>query len=666
MRRIELLLVVLTLVATSAAHAGWVRDSVLDYEPQGVIFEVSHFLDDGQHGWVTAVKPPYAPGTAVIFRTTDGGETWERFDTPVAGAPAQIDFVDANNGWIGAGETIVHTTDGGLTWEEQDIWTLHAVRDIHFTSPTQGRACTNLGELLRTNDGGATWNKDRITAGALSDIDHWQGAYRVTGIQGLFSWERPGILSATATLRPRVIEPEPERNPHEKPWARVESLDDVLGGGIINCASFHGDQRMWLGVQEGEQALVILTDDAGRTWERVVVPLPFQVIHDIQFVNATTGWLTCTHAPSIWQTTDGGHTWSPQPHQDGWVHGGKVVDLNMLSATMGYAVWVVPGQRSELVCWTNRPMGWFTRDTGIEDSFYRLWFQDASHCWLVKNTSVGWRGTGGWDFEPMTMVNAGGVECMFSNDGTRGWLGGFRKIMRTTNGGASWALQDAPLSSGATMVNGIFFRDNNRGCAVTSAGDILTTENGGADWYQAAPALRSSMDMPAPLRDVAWFNGAWTIVGSRGVYREGLRMVLTPVRVVGTLADQLRSATPVAPVLGWYGESPWRNRGHGLSEPEITRLDHFRVMYTDRNGDEARGVVLVITDPTGATERRHMYPHHDGSFLTGKTYERAYGWVHNGTYRYHFEATDSTGRRATGVATEEQTVYVARPGEPRY
>jgi len=33
MRRIELLLIVLTLAATSAAHAGWVRDSVLDYEP---------------------------------------------------------------------------------------------------------------------------------------------------------------------------------------------------------------------------------------------------------------------------------------------------------------------------------------------------------------------------------------------------------------------------------------------------------------------------------------------------------------------------------------------------------------------------------------------------------------------------------------------------------
>jgi hypothetical protein len=103
-----------------------------------------------------------------------------------------------------------------------------------------------------------------------------------------------------------------------------------------------------------------------------------------------------------------------------------------------------------------------------------------------------------------------------------------------------------------------------------------------------------------------------------------------------------------------------------LSEPEVHRLDHLRVMYMDPNGDEPREVVAVITDPSGATERRQLYPMHHGSFRTGKVYERPYGWALNGGYRYHFEAIDATGREAAGPATAEQSVYVSRRGEPRY
>jgi hypothetical protein len=62
----------------------------------------------------------------VIYRTRDGGETWESFSTPFkSGSPT---FFDAHKGWVessrhgcGAGSCWVElfmTSNGGETWEQ--------------------------------------------------------------------------------------------------------------------------------------------------------------------------------------------------------------------------------------------------------------------------------------------------------------------------------------------------------------------------------------------------------------------------------------------------------------------------------------------------------------------------------------------------------------------
>jgi photosystem II stability/assembly factor-like uncharacterized protein len=800
MRKSQLLLLPLLLtMAAATAEAGYVNDSDLEYRTTGVSYSVSDFLDDGQHGWIVGRTLADDPRLTVVFRTTDGGDSWERIETPLTGYPKEVDFVNANdgwlvshgtqrayrtrdggrtwredscaggwgdrrlrdlkmlsategygcgqtgdegcffeydgrrwrplpsevdipialhtmdaidathmwaigtgpadakafgrlgseriermdvgifpcpwslhfydenNGWIGSGATIVHTTDGGRTWEEQEIWTLHAVRDIHFISPTEGRACTHLGELLRTSDGGDTWRKDRITTGALSDVDRWQDGWQITGIQGLFSWRQPTLATGTAQIRPIIPTHEPERNPDERDWVELDSLDEVLGTATIACAEFLGNDHIWLAAQDGLQPVVIFSSDAGRTWERVEVPLPHATIHDIDFADEDAGWLSCTGDRPVWHTTDGGHSWAPQNHQDRWADDGRVSDLEMLSPELGYAVYFVPGSDSRLLSWTNRSDGWFARDIGINDHFHHLEFQAEDRAWLVKHGARAWRGVGDMEFVPMTTGEPGAIGCVFMLGHRRGWMGGRQRIVRTRDGGESWHEQEAPITSPRATVNGIYFRDARHGAAVTSAGDVLLTDDGGLEWKQTAPpsSARRATELSG-LRDVAWFNGEWMVVGRYGLYRTAPTGPMRALHPVGSLVEALAARDPAPPRLQWYGEDPWAERGHMLSEPEVHRLDHLRVMYMDPNGDEPREVVAVITDPSGATERRQLYPMHHGSFRTGKVYERPYGWALNGGYRYHFEATDATGREAAGPATAEQSVYVSRRGEPRY
>ena len=129
------------------------------------------FFIDEKSGWVTGVA-----GT--ILHTEDGGESWT---AQLGGDPqAQerelccLQFLDANHGWgIRGGGSLLRTTDG-RTWEEVAD---DAVRQYfgaegkgyRFLSATKGvNAYGNTVSL--TGDGGRTWNKV-YTCHAGMDVD---------------------------------------------------------------------------------------------------------------------------------------------------------------------------------------------------------------------------------------------------------------------------------------------------------------------------------------------------------------------------------------------------------------------------------------------------------------------------------------------------------------
>jgi hypothetical protein len=61
--------------------------------------------------------------STMLFRTVDGGKTWERqtlFDGEGASL-RDIGFADANNGWIVGNGHILRTTDAGESWAPVDV-----------------------------------------------------------------------------------------------------------------------------------------------------------------------------------------------------------------------------------------------------------------------------------------------------------------------------------------------------------------------------------------------------------------------------------------------------------------------------------------------------------------------------------------------------------------
>ena len=129
------------------------------------------FINNGT-GWIVG-------DWGTVLKTTDGGQTFAQIDGQVFGRKSLkgVHFVDENRGWIVTYSTptsetklekagyIYRTTDGGETWEVQFV-TEAALFNLHFIDKQTGLGCgVTDGASFVTTDGGEhmglrhSWNE---------------------------------------------------------------------------------------------------------------------------------------------------------------------------------------------------------------------------------------------------------------------------------------------------------------------------------------------------------------------------------------------------------------------------------------------------------------------------------------------------------------------------
>jgi photosystem II stability/assembly factor-like uncharacterized protein len=136
----------------------WIGDTI-----PGWLLEDIFFLDS-ETGWTVGREES---GDPLVLRSTDGGQNWLTPEiAPADCVPYAVDFVDADNGWAvgekrGGGTSVVRTIDGGRTWTDLSqnlpVTSGRRAMDVSFFDAMIGTIVLADGRIYRTEDGGTFW-----------------------------------------------------------------------------------------------------------------------------------------------------------------------------------------------------------------------------------------------------------------------------------------------------------------------------------------------------------------------------------------------------------------------------------------------------------------------------------------------------------------------------
>jgi len=107
-----------------------------------------------------------------LYKTTNGGSSWELLNNPISSSIIGISFVDTSHIWIaGESATIYKSTDGGNTWIEQyndtsqtDFFNHVKMFDLNNgIAMGDAKSDSKPALFLRTTDGGNNWTSKNLS-----------------------------------------------------------------------------------------------------------------------------------------------------------------------------------------------------------------------------------------------------------------------------------------------------------------------------------------------------------------------------------------------------------------------------------------------------------------------------------------------------------------------
>src|SRR4029077_8421346 len=223
----------------------------------------------------------------VLARTMNGGVTWQTLSVPAARLTS-LRFIDANVGWAG----------GFIPRDVPQVACEQA-------PPTASSPC--YGAVLRTQDGGSTWQKSLLIA---DDGVHEDPVIQIQAIDAFSAWALVLNCNPYSASCPAQLERTTDGGAR---WT-------VVAAGNLMAMRFASANRGWLAAANPDGSTDIrVTSDGGSTWTTHLRTTSGSVV-GLDAADASRAWVmtqdggycsatTCT-TYELYRTTDGGNTWS--------------------------------------------------------------------------------------------------------------------------------------------------------------------------------------------------------------------------------------------------------------------------------------------------------------------------------------------------------------------
>ncbi len=298
------------------------------------------YFVDADPAWVAFGQRAETKALALVFHTTDGGQTWRQTEIPLRSDDralcwGALTFADEQHGWLIAINSqhvspaeLFATTDGGASWSQiasTDDAQLPCGGKIGFRDPATGWMVGNLGEngsspgiIYRTQDGGRTWREQVLKPPPgypKSAIDVGDPLVFFSGKEGMLTvtyWPEPQSPNETLLYFTRDGGQTWQSRPPLKPWGIVDFLNANEGW---HWSWEPTDNPAASSITPVKERLYHTTD-GGKTWASIEPDQNLKHFLDqglnisqLDFINSRTGWALLSSSKLL-QTTDGGDSWT--------------------------------------------------------------------------------------------------------------------------------------------------------------------------------------------------------------------------------------------------------------------------------------------------------------------------------------------------------------------
>ncbi len=265
------------LLHTSDGGLTWAKVSL----PDENVLATSAFFLNANYAWLVAASGMTSNNSInnLIYRTSDGGRTWNAFPGP-EGPNLALDFYSPQLGWLyqtmgaagGVFLDVFQTNDGGQTWTR-----------LMLTDPETGQAGGFGPGTIRINNG------DSLILRPPGTIWNTLG-YSLLPYAGLIvSWDGGKIWE-------EINPPLPSVDLHNQPLVNTQAPQFVPA------------QDGYLPVQVGAKLRFFITRDEGKTWRLLSSVIECSDLFPwVQFVSLQDGFAVCDG--KLWVTRDGAQTW---------------------------------------------------------------------------------------------------------------------------------------------------------------------------------------------------------------------------------------------------------------------------------------------------------------------------------------------------------------------
>ncbi|MCA1752742.1 MAG: T9SS type A sorting domain-containing protein [Flavobacteriales bacterium] len=350
--------------------------------------------------------------------------------SPQGSSNFAVHFFDASNGIAGgSGGKLLRTGDGGLSWNQVEDIPGNTIEAFSFPETNVGYAAGSQGMVLRTEDAGITWE-----ALETNGFTNFNGVFFTSVDQGV-------IVGANGAVR--------RTTDGGQTW-------DVIPSGVtsnLNDVFFTDFDNGWA---VGSSGVVLHTTDAGATWTAQDAP-GAGIINSVYFTDSQTGYAAASGS-RVYQTTDGGETWTFE------FVAATIITLTEVFFTDADHGWVM-GFEGLVRITDDGGETWTEGDAGTTLRFYDTYFTDNDKGWAVTQ-------------------NGG--------------------IMNTLDGGQTWSHQII----GKTAFFDVAYITESKLVAAGSPGFLLVSENGGVNWEVKSYGSINNMEAVAVFSEnLIWAAG---------------------------------------------------------------------------------------------------------------------------------------------------------------